>query len=104
MNEESKSLIRIIRYAPFFIIIFTCILIIGLLYHEEEKEFQKEKNFTEKEYIKNETKALYANINTVHSYIKHEIKMTEDVLKQDITRRKSSLIYILKIKTFILKM
>jgi PAS domain S-box-containing protein len=85
MKTKAKDLIKIIKYTPLVIIFFTSILLITLLYQEEEKEFQKEKIFIESEYIKNEKNGLYTNLNTVHRYVKNEIKNSEKALKKELT-------------------
>ncbi|MBU3015948.1 cache domain-containing protein [Poseidonibacter lekithochrous] len=84
MNKKVNNLLNIIKYTPPIIIVLTCIIVIFIMYEEQERDFKTEKLFVETEYINIEKDTLYSNINTIFNYIKNEKRTTEELLRKDL--------------------
>ena len=86
MNTEAKTLIKIIKYTPFLIVLFTCLLMVTLMYQEKNRDLKKERLFIEQQYIQSEKERIEQTINTIHNYIKSEEEKT--ISKLHITLKK----------------
>ena len=84
MNAQTNNLIRIIKFTPLFVILFSCMLVIGLMYQELEKDLQNEKVFTQTRYIETEKNRISNLTNTFINYIKSEKQKSEKKLKQNL--------------------
>ncbi|WP_294962234.1 cache domain-containing protein, partial [Sulfurimonas sp.] len=87
MRTKTKNLIRIIKLAPLFVILFTCLLTTALMYQEQEKEFKNEEIFSQTQYIENEKDRIYHITNDVHNYVKSEKQRSQKNLKKDLKLR-----------------
>ena len=72
MNAETKNLIKIIKLAPLFMILFSFFILLAWMYKTLEKDLENEKLFTQTQYIENEKDRIHETINTMHNYIKNE--------------------------------
>jgi len=87
VNKEVKQLLIFIKYTPSLVIILVSVLIATWIYQEQEKEFEKEKEFIERKFIESEQIRIKDNINTIQYYIEQKKQKSEQILKKDIQNR-----------------
>ena len=86
-NSKEKQIIYIIKYTPpVFIIVISCIITI-MLYLENKKTFNDEKNRIETQFIKENKEVIKDNVSRVYTFIQHLKETTEDELKLNIKNR-----------------
>lgn len=79
--RSEQQLIKIIKYTPSIFIIFISFLVLGLLFFENKKTFEKEKHAIEQEFIQKNKQLIKEQVDSTYNYIVNEQKNTQQELQ-----------------------
>jgi signal transduction histidine kinase len=85
--KNEKILTKIIRYSLPLLTIILSLVITLLLYLENKRTYEKEKNILNRTYIKKNKKLIQEEVHRIYNYITHMQKSTEKELKESIKSR-----------------
>ncbi|PHO08895.1 histidine kinase [Malaciobacter canalis] len=85
--KNEKILTKIIRYSLPLLTIILSLVITLLLYLENKRTYEKEKNILNRTYIKKNKKLIQEEVHRIYNYITHMQKSTEKELKKSIKSR-----------------
>lgn len=85
--KNEKILTKIIRYSLPLLTIVLSLVITLLLYLENKRTYEKEKNILNRTYIKKNKKLIQEEVHRIYDYITHMQRSTEKDLKESIKSR-----------------
>jgi signal transduction histidine kinase len=87
MDKNEKIILLIIKYTPPFFIMILSIIISFILFENNKKVFEKEKQATQKQFIENNKKYIKGEVERLNAYIRNEQEQTEKKLKENLKNR-----------------
>lgn len=82
--QSEKQLLKIIKYAPSIFILLISAILISILFFENRKTFEKEKDAIEQEFIQSNKQLIKDQVQYVYNYIVNEQKNTQEQLQDSL--------------------
>lgn len=81
---NNSSIIRLIRYTPFILILIFSIITTLILYKDHSKSLEKNRTIFYESLIKKNKEKLQTRVFTISDYIEQEVRKTENILKSNL--------------------
>lgn len=82
--QSEKQLLKIIKYTPSVFILLISVVLISILFFENRKTFEKEKDAIEREFTQNNKQLIKDQVHYVYNYIINEQRNTQEQLQDSL--------------------